>query len=94
MKYLRRPIPVEAFQWKGKTDENSPEWFLDALKDDRIFIDGSNENCLYILETNQTVYPECYIIKDTDNEIYSCKHDLFDALYIPVQDGGSIEVKD
>jgi hypothetical protein len=94
MKYLRKPISVDAFQWKGKPDENTPEWFFEAVKYNEISTVRSNEERLYILETTQEVYPNDYLIKDVDNEIYSCKPDLFDVLYVPIQDGGNIEVKD
>lgn len=80
MKYRKKPIVVEAFQYKN---DKKPEWFNKYRSDEydpkcAIFIDT--------LEGSMKVYPGDMIIKGIQGEIYPCKKDIFDATYDLVEE--------
>ncbi len=89
MKYRKKPVEVEAWQWNGNSlifvDE--PDWILDAFENGDIdeYIDyyDPSDSCLEIetLEGTHTARPGDYIIKGVKGELYPCKPDIFDATY-------------
>lgn len=86
MKYKKKPIAIEAFQWTGGPDQvEDPEWIVDKIKDGTVtFYDLDNsEVMLYIQNIDGTnmVSQGDYIIKGIKGEIYSCKPDIFEMTY-------------
>ena len=84
MKYRKKPIIVEAFQWTGGPDQaDDPEWFAEQIKaGDVAFVVGG-----MIIKTPQkpiVVDAGDYIIRGIKGEIYPCKPDVFEATYEPV----------
>ncbi len=75
MKYQKKPVTVEAFQWG--VDE-VPMWFA-TYNGVRSF--GKNLR-LKVSDGWITVYPNEYIIKGFHGEIYSCKPDIFEETYV------------
>lgn len=80
MKYRKKPLDVEAFQYKADGPTPVPDWFCVALRDgvakwydDRLVINT--------LEGQMQVSPNDYIIKGIKGEIYPCKPDIFEARY-------------
>lgn len=97
MKYRKRPIVVEAFQWDAKGD-TWPEW-LAAAGRKRPSTVGSF-NCMngtatiHTLEGQMDVAPGDYIIQGVQGELYPCKPDVFEATYEVVVEGMDLEQVD
>ena len=83
MKYRKKPVVIEAIQWKGgeflPMIPNLP-WLCDAINNGTIQHD---EDGLTIgtLEGRLTVSPGDWIIRGIKGEIYPCKPDIFAATY-------------
>lgn len=78
MKYRKKPIVIEAFQFG--VDEQ-PEW---PEKGGKVMIVASpNRICAYIdtLEGRMTAEIGDYIIQGIKGEVYPCKADIFLATY-------------
>lgn len=87
MKYIKKPVVVEAFQYNGYMIDNYgrycvPKWALDALVD-RILYTKENGKELHIntLEGDMRVSIGDFIIKGVNGEIYPCKPDIFKKTY-------------
>lgn len=87
MKYQKKPVVVEAFQWG--VDE-VPMWFM---KHNGVRSLGKNLR-LKVSDGWITVYPNEYIIKGVHGEIYSCKPDIFEETYVKVDDTDRISPDD
>lgn len=75
MKYITKPIVVEAFQF-GHVDE-FPGWFVGqeiGFKGDGLFFLPKTQGRLNFKNGDM-------IIKGTKGEIYPCKADIFNELY-------------
>lgn len=94
MKYRKKPVEVEAWQWEGKwLDEckNVPQWIWDALENgDLEDYSTSEHNGMIIeietLEGTHIARPGDYIIKGVKGELYSCKPDNFEMTYEVVRE--------
>ena len=72
MKYIKKPIAVEAIQWTGKNQEE-----LEAFGCS--FYDG-----LLLIITPEGTMEACigdWIIKGVKGELYPCKPDVFELTY-------------
>jgi len=78
MKYMKKPITIEAVQWDGNTEP-----MLDFCKSAE-FIDGE----LYIqtLEGQMHVSKWDFIIKGVQGEFYPCKPDIFELSYYKLKE--------
>lgn len=92
MKYRKKPVVIEAFQWTGGPDQTEdPEWMIDAIRNGTAFIHssstGQNHFDMHIetLEGTMTANPYDYIIKGVKGELYPCKPDIFEATYEAVE---------
>lgn len=77
MKYRKKPIDIEAFQF-GK--DEFPFWFSCRLGKNNIIV---KEDCVYIKTLEGTMKADLfdYIIKGIEGEIYPCKPDIFEKSY-------------
>ncbi len=76
MKYRKKPIVIEAVQWRG-----SPSWDeIKALAPDRIARD-SHKLDIMTLEGLMAAAPGDWIIKGVAGEVYPCKPDIFEQTY-------------
>lgn len=77
MKYRKKPVEVEAFQF-GK--DEYPFWFLCRLGKNNIII---KDDCIYIKTLEGTMKADTgdFIIKGVKGEIYPCKPDIFNQTY-------------
>jgi len=73
MKYVKKPIVVEAFRFG--TDQH-PEWFVNSSA-----IVKDNYCSIPTLEGLMNGYVGDMIIQGIAGEIYPCKKDIFDATY-------------
>lgn len=97
MKYRKKPIEIEAFQYDGDLKDSKgnyyvPEWAVKAFEN-RVMHFGAlkfNEPpCeLFIdtLEGTHHVNVGDYIIKGIKGELYSCKPDIFAMTYEKVEE--------
>lgn len=91
MRYRKKPVVVEAWQWDGKVleeCENVPEWIWDAYKKDIVSIwveNGETTMEMYFTEENLEITHEVfsgdYIIQSQKGELYMCKENIFLETY-------------
>lgn len=87
MKYRKKPLVIEAFQWTGGPDQvEDPIWIIEAIKNGDVGFDKDGGS-LWIKtpEGRMTAFPGDYIIRRIKNEIYPCKSDIFEATYEKVE---------
>lgn len=88
MKFRKKPVVVEAFQWKGSfTDLNA---WLDGLgyqEDEDPAIQENKDLTLTIfaLEGEETALLNDWIVRGIVGEFYPIKPDIFEATYGPVE---------
>lgn len=83
MKYVKKPIVVEAFQFGV---DIVPDWFLE-FTNIHLNFDGTPAFVeISTLEFDMIANNGDMIIKGIQGEIYSCKKDIFDATYEKVQE--------
>lgn len=90
MRYVKRPIPVEAIQIPVKAptareylvwSDNAPEWFHGRdiwMTEDGLIIPT--------LEGDMLCNWGSYIIQGVDGEIYPCHKDIFEKTYEPMEE--------
>lgn len=80
MKYRKKPIVIDAIQWKGNnvteiaTLGGAEEYEQDFIGDDLV---------IRTLEGNMTASKGDWIIKGVNGELYPCKPDIFEKTYDP-----------
>lgn len=75
MKYIKKPVEVEAVQWNGENAEEVLEFTNRTAE----FKNG--EMKIPTLEGTMTTNVGDYIIKGVKGEVYPCKPDIFEATY-------------
>jgi hypothetical protein len=82
MKYRKKPVVIEAEQWKGDNlnDDNSLFQSPEVL----IASDGS-EFMVSTLEGTMTGQKGDWLIRGVKGELYPCKPDIFAATYEAVE---------
>lgn len=82
MKYRKKPVVVEAVQWRGDNVDEVKEFVGQFLLVDSIL------QRMYIstLEGRMEVKLNDYIIKGVDREFYPCKPAIFEKTYDIVEE--------
>jgi len=81
MKYRKRPVIIEAFQWTGGPDqEEDPEWIIDAINAGQIWF-KDHHMYIHTLEGDHQANIGDFIIQGIQGEIYPCKPDIFESTY-------------
>lgn len=75
MKYIKKPVVVEAVRWNGN---NTNE--INAFVGDKA-IWRNGELFIYTLEGEHKAIVSDYIIKGIKGEFYPCKEDIFHKTY-------------
>ena len=78
MKYVKKPIPVEAF---CPAEEAWPEWFKSNDKVSVDIINGQTVISIDTLEGTMKCDIHDYIIQGVDGELYPCRRDIFLKTY-------------
>lgn len=98
MKFRKKPVVVEAFQFDGDLMNSDgeyyvPDWAVNAFLNDILLYDSpinSNETPyeLYVqtLEGRMLANVGDYIIQGINGELYPCKSDIFEKTYEKVED--------
>ena len=84
MKYRKKPVVVEAFQWFGdERQTEDPEWIVEAMSKRDVWIESVSQLCMKIrtLEGTHMASPGDYIIRGVKGELYPCKPDIFEQTY-------------
>ena len=88
MKYRKKPVVIEAFQWTGGPEqEDDPEWIIEARRTGSTWFENEGTpEVNFIMPTLEGVHEASvgdYIIRGVAGEIYPCKPDIFLATYEP-----------
>lgn len=95
MKYRKKPIIVEAFQYDGDLKGTNgeyyiPQWAVTAYEDGSLFYkEYLDLVCLLFcktLEGNMLVSVGDYVIRGIKGELYPCKSDIFEMTYDLVEE--------
>lgn len=79
MKFRKKPVVIEAYQWTTGNATTISEWAGDAVQ-----FDSANQVFkINTLEGVMTAKKGDYIIKGIKNEFYPCKPDIFESTYEP-----------
>lgn len=85
MKYVKKPVVIDAVQWTGNNIDEICE-FVDNSEYIRWDIGGNaTALCIYTLEGIMSADVGDFIIKGIKGEFYPCKPDIFTASYEAVQ---------
>ena len=89
MKYRKKPVVIEAYQWMPRSLENQadwPQWLKDAFRKGVFGLRSLSSKIVSIetLEGPQRVSDYDWIIQGIKGELYPCKPDKFDMTYEPV----------
>lgn len=76
MKYRKKPVVVEAVQWKG----NNHKEVID-FAENKIWFDALGNIWIATLEGDMVAKKGDYIIKGVQGEYYPCKLDIFAETY-------------
>ena len=89
MKYRKKPVVIDAWEWTGKSpfELPVPEWCKPGhgivfRKPD----DGDPYVTINTLEGKMMVRPGDWIIRGVKGELYPCKPEIFAETYEPVTD--------
>ena len=79
MKYRKKPVVIDAFQWKNQNYEEWPDW---AKKSDAtVTVNVYDELYIETLEGRMKASKGDWIIRGVNGEIYPCKPDIFHKTY-------------
>ena len=95
MKYIKKPVVIEALQWNGNNQRSMFDFLTNnakeneriTLEEDNFRIDLVNGSCqignliIKTLEGEILASIDDYIIKGIKGEFYPCKPDIFKATY-------------
>jgi hypothetical protein len=85
MKFRKKPVVIEAMQFKFGMDSEAVNQFIGDSSQEFSFTTGDGESLIGIeietLEGTMAVSPDDWIIKGIKGEFYPCKPDIFAASY-------------
>lgn len=81
MRYVKKPIPVEAIQWTGDNFDEVREF----MSDSHVIVTTYNELIIPTLEGDMRAPIESWIIRGAMGEYYPCRSDVFEETYEPVE---------
>lgn len=82
MKYVKKPIPVEAF---CPAEEAWPEWFMNNHT--RVILKENMVIEIDTLEGTMKCSGDDYIIQGVNGELYPCRRDIFLKTYEKFEEG-------
>lgn len=96
MKYRKKPIVIEAFQYDGDLifqdgTPYAPEWAMEAFGNGTIYYDSLTPDsppCELFIQTLEGVHHVSvgdFIIQGVNGELYPCKPDIFAKTYEPAE---------
>lgn len=92
-KYRKRPVVIEAVEFKGFNKENgsvmfdiTPTWLTDEFGQNIVFFDEEDTLTIKTLEGDHTARIGDYIIRGVHGELYPCKPEIFHKTYEKVSE--------
>lgn len=82
MKYVKRPIPIEAVQWDGFNFSEIQHF----MENNKPIVNSKNQLVISTLEGEMCADVGSYIIKGVIGEFYPCREDVFNDTYEPIQE--------
>jgi len=82
MRYIKKPIPVEAIQWTGDNFKEVRE-FMD---DTHVVITMYDDLIIPTLEGDMKAPKDSWIIRGAMGEYYPCRREVFEETYEPICD--------
>ena len=90
MKFRKKPVVVEAWQWiwsEHGVRGQVPDLIAESACLIEYKLTGTNPHILiWTPEGNIKVFPDGWVIKDVDDNLYLCDPDKFDSMYEPVEE--------
>lgn len=98
MKYRKKPVVIEAFQYDGDLKSSDgeyyvPNWAVKAFESGVLYYRSENfpytPPCeLYVktLEGDMHVSVKDYVIRGINGELYPCRPDIFEKTYEPIEE--------
>jgi hypothetical protein len=83
MKYRKKPAIVHAIQWEGTNLEEVNEFLKEK---DIKHEEETNTIIIKYLDEEEKINVGDYIVKDSDEEIFSCKCEKFEGSYDLVEE--------
>ena len=83
-KYIKKPVVIEAIQWKGNNIEEVKRFTNGSSPTGRSFKQKGNILIIKTLEGDMRADVNDYIIKGVQGEFYPCKPDIFELTYSAV----------
>lgn len=88
MKFRKKPVIIEAFQWDGTIEqiqqankEYIPKWATKAYNDGVIYFDEDGNLWAKTLEGDMKATEETYVLRGVEGEIYFCEQRIFNKTY-------------
>jgi hypothetical protein len=86
MKYIKKPVEIEAIQWNGNNFDDLKKFTNSSLRyrsyyDHNKYYEDKTTLVIKTLEGNMTVSNGDFIIKGVKGEFYPCKRDIFEMTY-------------
>lgn len=85
MKYVKKPIVIEAFKWGGNLlIGEQPAWIFEALAAKHAFVESTREDSPLLIVTLEGAMKARigdWVIRGVNGELYPCKPDIFDKTY-------------
>jgi len=86
MKFRKKPIVIDAFQWTaGPGQKEDPDWILEAMSRGEVQFDRPGtphvRMAIHTLEGVMMADQNDYIIKGVEGELYPCKPSIFEKTY-------------
>ena len=89
MKYKKKPVVIEAVQYKDWSNEKpifseSLDWINNAIEDGVIFLGERGTGYMLVIKTlegNMVVNSGAFIIKGVQGELYACDQEIFKQTY-------------
>lgn len=87
MKFRKKPVIIEAVQWKGHmVNEEEVRAFVGKGRKMYVYGDNYEKMSIPTLEGRHEASIGDWIIRGVKGEIYPCKPDIFEMTYEPVED--------
>lgn len=88
MKYRKKPVVIEAFQWGPEPWLNVPSWWQRAMHDG-VVVTTKAQAIIRTREGDMAALPGDWIILGVKGELYPCKDEIFRLTYEEAVDADS-----
>lgn len=84
MRYRKKPVVIDAVQWKGDNARELEDVFGEWFEDDVDDVPVGKPIVIETLEGDMCCDLYDWVIRGVKGEFYPCKPDIFEATYEPV----------